>query len=163
MTSFSGSQMLVALVIVVAIVSCIVIYYFLNREEVWPFSAKQPLTEIEKKLYFRLKEALPNHIVLAQVSLYSILKVESRDEYMKYFNKISRKSLDFLVCDQDFDVVAAIELDDSSHERAERIKADYEKDTALRSAGVRIIRWPVKNFPSVSTIRQDVLGTSKKR
>lgn len=158
-----SSKVLTGLVIGGALLACLVIYYLLNREVVWPYSAKPPLTEIEKRLYARLCEALPNHIILAQVSLYSILKVDSKDEYMKYFNKIRSKSLDFLVCEKDFSIVTAIELDDSSHERDERKKADYEKDTALRSAGVRLIRWPVKEFPTVTTIKSEVLGQGRKR
>lgn len=157
-----SSKVMVGLVLFAAIVVCLMIYYIMTREVVWPYSAKPPLTDIEQKLYYRLVEALPNHIILAQVSLYCILKVESKDEYMKYFNKIRSKSLDFVVCEKDFSIVAAIELDDRSHEREERIKADYEKDTALRSAGVRIIRWPVKDFPSIATIKQDVLFPKKK-
>lgn len=157
-----NSKVMLGLLLFATVFICLIIYYIMTREVVWPYSAKPPLTEIEQKLYFRLLEALPNHIILAQVSLYGILKVESKDEYMKYFNKIRSKSLDFVVCEKDFSIVAAIELDDRSHEREERIKADYEKDTALRSAGVRIIRWPVKDFPSVATIKQDVLFPKKK-
>lgn len=162
-----NSIVLAVLVILSAIAICVLIYYTSRQHtgqcETWPYSAKAPLTEVEKKLYFRLREALPDHIILAQVSLYGVLNVESKAEHMKYFNKISRKSLDFVVCDDDFNVITVIELDDKTHELPDRIKADYEKDTALKSAGVNIIRWQVKKFPTQATIRKDVLGIKKQK
>ncbi|MBP9215575.1 MAG: DUF2726 domain-containing protein, partial [Agitococcus sp.] len=54
-------------------------------------------------------------------------------------------------------ILAAIELDDSSHDQAERIKADSKKDKALQSAGVPIIRWPVKGMPQPQQLRADFL------
>ncbi|HQV23541.1 MAG TPA: DUF2726 domain-containing protein, partial [Agitococcus sp.] len=67
-------------------------------------------------------------------------------------------SVDFVVCAPDgAKILAAIELDDSSHEKAERIQADAKKDKALRSAGVPIIRWPVKGMPQVPQLRADFL------
>ena len=36
-----------------------------GTEEVWPFYVKRPLSQPEQVLYFRLVQALPEHIVLA--------------------------------------------------------------------------------------------------
>jgi hypothetical protein len=38
-------------------------------DEEWPFYAKKPLSQPEQILYFRLVQALPDHIILAQVQL----------------------------------------------------------------------------------------------
>jgi very-short-patch-repair endonuclease len=50
-------------------------------------------------------------------------------------------------------VVAAIELDDATHERRDRLEADARKSHALRSAGVPLIRWDAKRLPDMAAIR----------
>jgi hypothetical protein len=42
----------------------------------WPFQARKPLPAVEQVLWFRLTEALPDHIVLAQVQLSRLLSVK---------------------------------------------------------------------------------------
>lgn len=63
-------------------------------------------------------------------------------------------SLDFLVCLKDSTVVAAIELDDKTHERESRAEADAKKERALSAAGIALIRWNVTALPDENTIRQ---------
>ena len=56
---------------------------------------------------------------------------------------------------RDSTVVAAIELDDKSHEAAStRIETDQKKNRATASAGVRLIRWNVRALPDAEMIRQ---------
>lgn len=56
-------------------------------------------------------------------------------------NKIDRKHVDFVVVRaSDFGVVAAVELDDSSHQRKDRKERDGFVDGALEAAGVRVVR-----------------------
>ena len=107
----------------------------------WPFHARKPLSVPEQILYFRLLEALPEHIVLAQVGLSRILGVNKGNNFQAWHNRINRMSADFVVCKKDSTVVTEIELDDASHEASERKAADQKKDRALTAAGVPIIRW----------------------
>lgn len=56
-------------------------------------------------------------------------------------NKADRKHVDFVVVRaSDFGVVAAVELDDSSHQRKDRKERDGFVDGALEAAGVRVVR-----------------------
>jgi very-short-patch-repair endonuclease len=119
----------------------------------WPFYAKKILTQPEQVLYFRLIEALPEHVILAQVQLSQILGVKRGNNYQSWLNRINRMSADFVVCNKDSSIVAIIELDDSTHLRRNRQIADAKKDKALESADVRIIRWNVKSIPDISTIQ----------
>lgn len=119
----------------------------------WPFYAKKPLSNPELVLYFRLRQALPNHIVLAQVALSRILGVKKGHNFGEWFNRINRMSADFVVCAKDAAILAVIELDDSSHERNDRKAADKKKDKALSAAGIRVVRWNVKALPDEGGIR----------
>lgn len=119
----------------------------------WPFSLRRPLSEPEQVLYYRLCHALPDHLVLAQVGLSRFLAVKKGHDPRAWHNRINRMSVDFLVCNKDASVVAAIELDDASHARPDRVSADEKKERALEAAGVRLLRWSVDAMPDESAIQ----------
>lgn len=119
----------------------------------WPFYAKRPLTQPEQILYHRLVKSLPEHIVLAQVQVSRVLGVKKGFKFNEWNNRINRLSYDFVVCAKDSTVLAAIELDDKSHEAASRAETDRKKEKATSSAGVRLIRWHVKALPDQAAIQ----------
>jgi very-short-patch-repair endonuclease len=120
----------------------------------WPFYAKKPLTQPEQILYHRLVAAMLDRIVLAQVQLSQVLGVKKGFNVRAWNNRINRMSLDFLVCLKDATIVAAVELDDKTHDKASRIEADAKKEKALSAAGVAIVRWHVSGLPDAAAIRQ---------
>jgi hypothetical protein len=120
----------------------------------WPLEAKRYLlTERERALYQRLVEALPNHVVLAQVQLLQLVKFRGGRRGYAIVNRISQLSLHFVILMPDTSIVAAIELDDATHEREDRRRADARKNHALRSAGIPLIRWQAKSLPDATAIR----------
>ena len=119
----------------------------------WPFYAKKPLSNPEQILYFRLCKALPQHIVLAQVALSRLLGVNQGSNFGVWFNRINRMSADFVLCSKDSTIVAVIELDDASHKKAGRAAADAKKDKALKSAGIRVVRWQMNSIPDELEIK----------
>ena len=125
-----------------------------TAKEAWPFYAKPLLSKPEQVLYHRLVSALPEQIILAQVQLSRVLDVKKGYNFGQWHNRINRMSLDFVVCRKDSSVVAAIELDDKSHEAESRQKADAKKDKALASAEIPIIRWKVEKMPDEETIQE---------
>lgn len=122
-------------------------------DQAWPFYAKKPLSQPEQVLYFRLVQALPEHIILAQVQLSRLLGVKKGNNYQAWFNRINRMSADFVVCNKDSSIVAVIELDDATHQKEDRQAADAKKDKALTLANVRVIRWQAKAIPDVANIQ----------
>lgn len=122
----------------------------------WPFSLRRPLTEPEQVLYFRLCQALPDHIVLAQVGMSRFLAVRRGHNARAWYNRINRMSVDFLVCTKDASVVAAVELDDASHQHPDRASADLKKELALNAAGVRLLRWNVSALPDAAAIQRSI-------
>lgn len=120
----------------------------------WPFYAKKPLTQPEQVLYHRLVVAMPECIVLAQVQLSRILGVKKGFNFHEWDNRINRMSVNFVVCLMDATIVAAVELDDKTHEKATRVQADAKKEKALSSAGVAVVRWQVSALPDENAIRQ---------
>jgi hypothetical protein len=129
----------------------------------WPFSLRRPLTEPEQVLYFRLHQALPDYMVLAQVGLSRFLAVRRGHNARDWYNRISRMSVDFLVCTKDASVVAAIELDDASHQQQDRANADAKKELALKAAGVRLVRWKVGAMPDEAAIQMSIATATTTR
>ena len=121
------------------------------------YDTAKVMSKAEQILYFRLKDALPDHIVLAQVALSRVITPRKGQNTLAAFRSISQKSLDFVVCHKDGSVVAAIELDDDSHKRKNRANADAAKNNALASAGVKLVRWHVRAIPDEAEIKAMVL------
>ena len=120
---------------------------------VWPFYVKKPLTQPEQVLFHRLVRALPEHMVLAQVQVSRVLGVKKGSKFNEWNNRINRLSYDFVVCAKDSTVLAAIELDDKSHESSPRQSTDDKKSKASADAGLRLIRWHVRSLPDDQAIR----------
>jgi very-short-patch-repair endonuclease len=155
------STIILLLVVVIVVVAVLAVLKAKSRggdtEEVWPFYAKKPLSQPEQVLYFRLVQALPEHIVLSQVQLSRLLGVKKGNNYQAWFNRINRMSVDFVVCNKDSSIVSVIELDDATHQKEYRQAADAKKDKALRSAGIRIVRWQAKAIPDIVTIQSTIM------
>lgn len=148
-----------SLILVLAIAA---IAFFINKNaslkedygnKPWPFYAKKPLSQPEQVLYFRLIQALPDHIILSQVQLSRLLGVKKGNNYQSWLNRINRMSADFVVCNKDSSIAAVIELDDASHNSKDRRAADEKKDKALKAAEIKIIRWQVKSIPDITAIQ----------
>lgn len=152
-------KMLVVALVLLAVVA--VVLLMLKRrassgssDAPWPFYAKKPLTQPEQVFYHRLVSAMPECIVLAQVQLSRVLGVKKGFNFNEWNNRINRMSVDFVVCLKDSTIVAAVELDDKTHEKASRVEADAKKEKALSAAGVALVRWQVSALPDESAIRQ---------
>lgn len=126
------------------------------KDTEWPYYAKKPLSQPEQVLYHRLVDALPEHIILAQVQLSRVLGIKKGFNFGEWNNRINRMSLDFVVCRKDSSIIAAIELDDKTHEQESRKEADSKKNKALESANIRLIRWKVDAIPDQETIQKSI-------
>ena len=120
----------------------------------WPLEpVATVLSEPEQVLYPRLVAALPHCLVLPQVQLIQALRFKHGRRDQAVWNRICQLSIDFLIVRADTSIVAAVELDDSSHRASRRQDADARKAHALKSAGVALIRWQVTKLPDVESIR----------
>ena len=117
-----------------------------------PYMRRALMTETELNVYAVLLEALPQYMVFAQVQVSRVLEVPSNTETYYWFNFISRLSYDFVVCRPDSTPIAAIEIDDASHNLPDRQEADHRKNRATQAAGVAIVRWKVGEVPSITAI-----------
>jgi len=107
--------------------------------------AKPPLTVREQPMFFRLQEAFPDHVVLAQVAFSALLTAKGTATR----NTFDRKVADFVLCSRAFAVIAVIELDDSSHKG--RATADANRQAILERAGYSVLRF--RHVPDAADLR----------
>lgn len=112
-----------------------------------PIKGKRIITMNEQPTFMKLKEALPEHIIWAQVAFSAFMTAQGYATR----NLFNRKVADFVVLDKSFNIVAIVELDDSSHKGKEDL--DAERDALIREAGFKVIRY--KRTPELAQIYAD--------
>lgn len=104
-------------------------------ERPWPVEAKNLLTERERSLYQSLNKLYPNHKIFVQVALSQLIDIDSRHpERNSIRARFKQLVADFVLCRADLSLVAVIELDDRTHERAVRQAADARKNKVLTAS-----------------------------
>jgi hypothetical protein len=130
-----------------------------------PESERQPKPQPEpesKPLPFRLRDDFISpaeisfyHVLLSvvdngltvcpKVNLNDIFFVSRPDQNQAARNRISRKHVDFLLCDsRTMRPLVGIELDDSSHAREDRQARDAFVAEVFKAAGLTLLRFPVQ-------------------
>ena len=154
--SFDAGSMKSSFWVVVLVLTVIALFLFVraakNAAGGKRYPAEQPrrrqlLSQREQAMHHRLLQALPERVVLAQVSFGALLTARAR----AVRNTFDRKIVDFVVCDKAFQVLAVIELDDASH-RGKAAK-DSARDRLLVQAGYRVVRYP--HIPDIDRVRSD--------
>lgn len=130
----------------------------LDLLEAWPPQATDVLTAVEQQAYEVLREALPVHMILAQVPLKRFIKVPTRNSYAEWLRRVGNQSVDFLICDRRARVVAAVDLcsDDAKlNDRARR--RQVRMLNVMKEARIPVHVWPAGSLPSVDRVR-DILA-----
>lgn len=109
-----------------------------------PYALRSFLMSRAERSFFGVLEQVTDqskYYVFPQIHLASLAYVEKRTgAYQTYYNKIDRKSVDFVLFDRStISPVLAIELDDSSHERENRQERDAFVDTVLAKVGLPLL------------------------
>lgn len=105
----------------------------------------------------------PQLTVLSKVRLIDIFYVTRPNENLSYRGRIAQKHIDFLLCrPKTMTPVAAIELDDSSHKKPDRIERDVFIDQVFETANLPLIRVPAQrtyNTQQITTLLENTFST----
>ncbi len=77
--------------------------------------------------------------------------------FWHYFNQISSKHVDFLICNDFMKPVLAIELDDNSHDRSDRVERDSFVNGLYGIVGLKVFRINEYSFNSLQTLLSEFL------
>ncbi|MGP9797065.1 DUF2726 domain-containing protein [Halomonas sp. 86] len=108
-----------------------------------------------------LQQALGDrYFIMGKPRIADVLYVRkglSKSDWASAFRKISSKHVDYLILEPlEGRIVAAIELDDPSHQRKDRQARDMFVNGAFSEAGIPLLRYPTAREYDLVTIRQDV-------
>jgi predicted RNA-binding Zn-ribbon protein involved in translation (DUF1610 family) len=118
-----------------------------DEPKVLPYFVRDDFfSDAEASFYRVLKNMAADHLIICpKVSLAEIFYVSHPNESMTYFNRINRKHVDYLLCDTNtLRPRFAIELDDSSHQRSDRMERDDFVDEVFSTTGLPLVRVPVQ-------------------
>jgi len=129
--------------------------------ERFPYSQRDDfLSDAELSFYHVLRESIDDQLIICpKVTLKEFFFVTEKGRgSQSYFNKINSKHVDFLLCmPNTMKPICGIELDDSSHERSDRIIRDRFVDEVFRNAGLQLVRIKNKRSYSINEIKESVL------
>ncbi|MDD6174561.1 MAG: DUF2726 domain-containing protein [Firmicutes bacterium] len=129
--------------------------FFIRRGSRRSSSADEPLpyrirddflTDAEFQFYQTLRTYLGSSVTICpKVSLGDIFFAAGENR-AGFLNKINRKHVDFLLCDPESMVpVCGVELDDSTHQRPDRMERDRFVDAVYEAAGLPLVHVPLQN------------------
>ena len=143
--------MTIALIAAGTIALLLIVALALRGSSKAKYSARPVLSRPEQVFYYQLKKALPDYEILAQVPFGRFLTTKggSKSERNSKWYSARQKIADYLVCNKDMSIAAAVELDDKSHNK----EKDHNRDQILREAGIPTLRWNVKQLPTENEIK----------
>ena len=113
-----------------------------TTEHTHTYEARPILTQNEMRNFRALDEAAKRngYPVNMKLRLANIATPRNKDkQYMANFRRISQKHIDFAILDKDLNVIAVIELDDSSHDTEKAKERDAFKESVLKDCGYKVI------------------------
>jgi hypothetical protein len=117
------------------------------------------LSRGEAAFHAPLQQAVAGrYFIMCKVRLADVVTCSERNWRRGMGGAISQKHLDFVLCDrQTTRILLAIELDDRSHERADRRKRDAFVNQVMHDAGVPLLRFKAASEYSVESIQRRVM------
>ena len=109
-----------------------------------PYKKKLLLTKNEWAFYKSLKPIADElgYSVLAKIRVADLVEVNVKDskDFMKYFNKINKKHVDFILAKpENLQIELLIELDDNSHNSAQKQRDDFV-EALYKQTGYKLLR-----------------------
>jgi uncharacterized protein DUF2726 len=129
-----------------------------------PYERGKPLLTAAERTFFEvLEKSVPQGAYIApKVRIADVLRVSgvTGKAWGAAFGRIAQKHVDFAICDvETFEVLAVVELDDSSHDSVRGRKRDALVNGAFAAAQVPMLRVPWSQSYSVRVISRELDAT----
>ena len=151
--------------IVVVVLLLLVFVVYLTRRKRYPYQAKAALSSAaEYRFFVALESAVGAQArIFIKVRLADIVQVRdglSERRFWQAFKLIASKHIDYVLCDADsHEVLCVIELDDRSHELAERRQRDAFVDKVFAKVGIPIFHFPVQARYDIEALQRTLQPT----
>lgn len=114
------------------------------------------MTAHEREFYGKLFRAVgQQYLIFPQLNLDKLLNHRIKKQYHDAaFKSIRAFSVDYVLCDTNFRILCAIELDDSTHNQESRRRRDGAVNQVLAAAGLPLVRVPLGSNMSEDGLRE---------
>lgn len=129
----------------------------------WSPRSDRALSSAEVAAYFRLREALPQHIILPQVQVSRFLRVTTRLSYTAWMRRVGARCVDFAICDESGVVIAVVELEAEPVGGSMGTGAAQRKQKVLKAADIPVLYWDRSHLPSSVHIRAMMMAAESGR
>ena len=141
------------IIVIVLFVLLFVMYIIINRinkseepnNDNFPYKiGDKLLTDKELKFYQSLKPITDElgYIIMCKVRLSDLAVTPSGiPQYMKWFNYVRSKHVDFVICSIDTTPLFIVEVDDRTHDKERNKKSDDFKNKIFESSSVKLLRY----------------------
>lgn len=121
------------------------------------------MSKVESEFFIKLERVVQErYYVFPQVHLSAILDHRIKGQEWKYaFRHINGKSVDYVLCNKNtLEPTYAIELDDYTHDKADRRERDIEVERIFEAANLPLVRFRNKDI-SEDEIIQALAGAKE--
>lgn len=147
-----------------AVLAILAIALLLGRlllpEERPPYEKRTSLITDAEHHFYRvlIAAAQPRWSVFAMVRLADVIRVRPKAaQRQAWQNRILAKHLDFVLCDpQTLEAKLALELDDASHQRPDRMARDEFLEAALAASSLPLLRVPVADQYDCDQLKKSI-------
>lgn len=119
-----------------------------GRKETYPVYRLRDdfMSPAELSFYRVLSEVVGDRVLMfAKVGMGDLFYAPRQDNQFGAWNRINRKHIDFVLCDtRTSRPLVAIELDDRSHSRMDRVQRDEFVGRVFVQSGLPLLRFPVR-------------------
>jgi len=123
----------------------------------WPPQNTRVLTRVERVAYGRLKRALPDYMILAQVPVARFLSVPKENSYREWMRRLGGQCVDLVVCDLMSTVLAVVVVRPDDAQVSQLLRRRFDRvPRSLQAAGIPVVVWNANALPSVEAARASV-------
>lgn len=115
----------------------------------WALAARPVFNADERRLHRLLREALPQHVVLAKLPLVRFCQPTESNDVRYWFDLLGAAYVSFAVCSASGRVLAAVDIDDRGSSR----RAQQIKQAVLGACHIRYLRCTPDELPTVAELR----------
>lgn len=135
------TSLIIGVIVLVAIAILVRVVAQIRRDRLPQYVRKPLLTENELDFARQLRAVCPPELVICpQVALSALIDVAAHvAERRAARNRFAQRYADFVLCSaESYDIIGIIELDDRTHERAQRRERDLRLDAIYASIGLPV-------------------------
>jgi Protein of unknown function (DUF2726) len=116
----------------------------------WSLTPRPVFSTDERRLYRQLREALPQHVVLAKLPLVRFCQPVDPKRVRYWFDLLGATQVAFAVCSANGRVLAVVDLDNGRGDASRTLKI---KQAVLNALRIRYLRCPADQLPGAAELQ----------